>query len=189
MGWRVTPGRGAIEWNGKENHRWKVIAVPDGDTVLIGGGPHRQAKEWLRMLCIDCPEHGQRGSSEARDCLRALILGKYCTIEPEKKWKYQRDRYGRTLCYILQDDLLINAEMVRQGWSTYYTRHGRGRFAQTFSECEVWAESERIGVWQYYNSGDRWAWGRGRSKRHYRGAEEIREASRQIKENGGLKDG
>jgi len=183
------PGRGCKVWNGSENHRWKVIAVPDGDTLMIAGGPHGQCKEWLRLLCIDTPEHGQVGFEGSREAMKALVFGKYCRVEPEKLWKYRRDRYGRTLAYVFEGDLLVNAEMVRQGWSTYFTRFGRGRFAETMGECQVMAESERRGVWANYNQGEKWQWGRGRAKPHFKTSEAMQRYAETQTRKERLKDG
>jgi len=47
-----------------------------------------------------------------------------------------RDRYGRLLAYVLSDDLNTSVEMVRLGYSLFYTEYGEGRYAEAFRVAE-----------------------------------------------------
>lgn len=189
MSWRVMPSRGTIVDNSARNKRYKVIAVPDGDTILIAGGPHRQSREWLRLLNVDAPEHGQIGFHLAKAFLKDLVFEKWITIEPEKLWKWRRGKYGRTLVYVYQEGVLVNSEIVREGWSDYWTRYGRGRLQSIFQRCLCEATEEKKGVWQFYKQDDCWRFGRGRAKQHFRSAQELIERVRRHEEKEDLKDG
>lgn len=152
---------------------YKVIYVVDGDCFCVGGGPHGQAREYIRLLCVDTPEKGQRAWKESKECLLNLVGDKHVRLEPEHRWRFVRDRFGRCLAYVFIEKLLVNAELVRLGWSDFVTKFGRGRFASTIDACKAEAELFRRGVWQFYQRGDSWAWGRGRRKPHFRNSDEL----------------
>jgi len=171
--WRVVSRAAPAIVTMPERRRFKVIACPDGDTLLLLGGPHRRPREWVRMLCMDTPEKTQKGFRESRAALRDLVLNKWITLEPERKWKYCSDKYGRTLGYVLLENLLVNAEIVRLGWSDYVTKFGRGRYSHVFQRCVTDACDSRRGIWSKYKQGDSWAWGRGRKRPHFRTSDEM----------------
>ena len=189
MSWRVSPSRSVVVDESAGNRMWKVIGVPDGDTFLVAGGPHRKHKEWCRMLCIDTPEKGQTGFEGARDRLRELIYNQYVSLEPERKWKWCRDKYGRTLVYVIKEGVLINGVMVNEGWSDYLTAFGRGRYQAVFQRCVASAVEARRGVWAEYRSNENWRWGRGRARPHFRNAKELANCRAQRFKKGGLEDG
>lgn len=101
----------------------------DGDTIELEGG------ERVRLLCIDTPERGQPGYTEATEFLRGLVEGKRVRLEADPEHA-DRDRFGRLLRYVWLftgweaegfssgDDVLVNVEMVRRGHSAYETRWG-----------------------------------------------------------------
>lgn len=168
---------------------YRVIFVCDGDCFCVAGGPHRMAREFIRLLCVDTPERGQKGWAESKAALRDLVEGKLVRLEPEHKWRYVRDRFGRCLAYVFIGDLLVNAELVRAGWSDYVTKFGRGRYAKTFDACKGDAELNRRGVWRMYDKGDSWSWGRGRKKPHFRSDSEYSDFKRRDERRKGEKNG
>jgi hypothetical protein len=53
----------------------------------------------------------------------------------------ERGSYGRLLTYRYVDVVNLNVELVRQGWSGFWTKYGTGRSAEEFMAAE--AESGR----------------------------------------------
>ena len=128
--------------------RWFVLRVIDGDTLVArfeGGDVER--KETIRMLNVNTPERSQPGFVEATEALKELVRGGLIELEFEKPRVEKRDGFGRLLAYVIVDGINVNIEMVRQGWSKFYTKYGRGRLAAEFEATEFEARENRKGLW------------------------------------------
>ena len=88
----------------------KVIGVIDGDTIVLEG------KVRLRLRHIDAPELEFCGGTEAKDLLEKLV-GNKIIIFKEKIL----DQKGRAMALIYVDNLLINEEMLKSGWTRYHS--------------------------------------------------------------------
>ena len=119
---------------------WKFERCVDGDTIEITicyNGP----KEKVRLLNINAPEKGQSGYYQATAALNSLLQYRSIELEFEEHGEPTRDRYGRVLAFVFVDETLVNYEMVKNGWSEFYTDYGRGRYALPieFAEADAWA--------------------------------------------------
>lgn len=123
-----------------------VTRVFDGDTAEV---------EWdappmpwrLRLLCIDTVERGQPGYKESGAALAAMIGGEPVRLEFDPTMD-TRDHFGRLLVYVWSEDgRCLNVEMVRAGWSKFYTKYGEGMHAAAFREAEAEARAAQRGVW------------------------------------------
>lgn len=124
---------------------YPVMFVADGDTVRV---VREGAKEWVRLLRIDTPERDERGYREARDALAAMVEGRSVNLVFENPGFPERDAYGRLLAYVFLGERNVNVEMVRQGWSRFWTRYGEGRFSPDFRWAEKEARREGKGLWK-----------------------------------------
>jgi len=129
---------------------YAVQRVVDGDTIRVRtpAGPQK-----VRFLCIDTPEvSGPREHALGHDATRALrdLLGSSdVTLEPDAGHD-DTDRYGRLLRHVfLPDGTHLNVEMVRLGWSAYYTKYGPCDGAVAFDEAETQAEAASRGIWAH----------------------------------------
>jgi endonuclease YncB( thermonuclease family) len=127
-----------------EREPGRVIRVVDGDTLHV---EFRGRDETVRLLRINTPERNQPGFQESMDALAALVEDARIELEFEKPNRLERDRYGRLLAYVFRDDRHINVEMVRLGWSSFWTDYGEGRYADAFREAEQEARAARRGLW------------------------------------------
>jgi micrococcal nuclease len=96
-----------------------VTNVVDGDTFDIYAG------ERVRILCVDTPETGEEGYTEATEFLESLILNKEVRLEKDVS---ETDQYGRLLRYVYVnktegEEIFVNKEIVRQGHGGVY-RYG-----------------------------------------------------------------
>jgi micrococcal nuclease len=125
----------------------EVLRVVDGDTlhVRVPGSPTPDEK--IRMLRINTPEHDQPGFERATAALLALIDGKQVELEWEKPDAAERDEYGRLLAYVWVGETLTNLELVRQGWTRFFTKYGGGRYADRFRAAEDEARAAKRGLW------------------------------------------
>ncbi len=100
---------------------------------------------------MDSPElaRGDRSAMhfgpEASEFARRLLEGRdvHLTLVRDRT----RGKYGRLLAYVFVDEVNVNLELVRLGWTPFYTKYGRGRFAAQFEAAEVAARAAGLGIW------------------------------------------
>jgi micrococcal nuclease len=131
--------------NTEGGERAAVLFVADGDTVKVR---LRQKGEWVRLLRIDTPERDEEGYGESREALQSLVGERTVELVYEKPGRPERDRHERLLAYLYFEGRNVNVEMVRLGWSPFWTRYGAGRFAPSFREAEREARTRGRGLWR-----------------------------------------
>ena len=122
----------------------ETLRVVDGDTIDVDCG---QFRDRVRLLRIDTPERGQAGYRQASEALADLLDGEDIYLGFENSERPERGVYGRLLAYVYADDRNVNVEMVRQGWSPFWTKYGAGRLSSAFSEAELEARAHGEGLW------------------------------------------
>lgn len=117
----------------------KVIAVLDGDTVLVLRGSRNRQPEKVRLAEIDAPEKEQPFGMASRQSLSELVLKKQVRVSSQAT-----DDYGRLVAHLAADGRNINEEQVRRGMAWEYSRsRGDRRYAELQSE----ARQARRGLW------------------------------------------
>ena len=136
-------------------HAWiaKVVSVTDGDTIKVYNVDKGQVK--IRMYGIDTPEKAQPYGKAAGKHLAFLIAG--ATVEIETVTK---DRYGRTVGIVTDNEANINQEMVRSGYAWVYQRYCDKPFCDFWLALEKEAKAGKIGLWQEPNPVPPWEWRR-----------------------------
>ncbi len=120
----------------------KVLEVIDGDTIVV---EWRGRTEHVRLLRVNAPERGQPGFREAKALLELLTRGVLAALEFERP--DERDAYGRLLCYVFAEGSHVNLEVVRAGWSPFWTKYGDGRYALALQLAEMDASANLAGLW------------------------------------------
>jgi micrococcal nuclease len=126
-----------------EHLKVSLVRVVDGDTIEVR---YRGRIEPVRLLRINTPERGEPGYQEATRALKSIVDRGYLILVFEDE-REARDRHGRLLAYVMSLGMNINVEMVRKGWSRFWTKYGRGRFAAAFESAELEAQKKRVGLW------------------------------------------
>lgn len=121
-----------------------LVRILDGDTIVVHW---RGREEHVRLLRINTPERGQPGYRESSDYLREFLTGQVISLEFEEPHTPARDRYGRLLAYVFAGSRNANLEIVRAGWSPFWTRYGRGKYAEAFEQAESEAKDDERGLW------------------------------------------
>lgn len=95
----------------------KVIAVLDGDTVLIlrDNMPIK-----VRLAEIDAPERVQAFGEESKQSLAELVLNKQVRVDSRAI-----DDYGRLVALITIDGLNVSYEQVQRGMAWVYSRFNK----------------------------------------------------------------
>jgi len=146
---------------------FRITHVIDGDTIVLNNG------ERVRLIGVDAPEiahdgiPGERYGKEAKEFLQCIAEGHECTLEYEPN--DIRDQYGRLLAYVFRlnpsnlpsclpsgkvkkggqggiGNLLLNAEMIRNGYAYTYTRFPFRRQTE-FLRLEQEAREKHSGIW------------------------------------------
>jgi micrococcal nuclease len=126
----------------------RVIRVIFGDTIEVDLARHRREK--VRYIGINTPEttHPRKGfepfGSEARDANRRLVEGQTVQLEFDVQ---ERDRFGRLLAYVYVGDVMVNAELVRQGYAQAATSPPNVKFQELFRQLQREARQAGRGLW------------------------------------------
>ncbi len=130
-----------------DSGRWFVYRVIDGDTIVVlQESPER--KETVRLLNINTPERNTPGFEEAREALKYLVRGGYVKLAFNKTGVEKRDGFGRLLAYIIVKETNANIEIVRLGWSRFFTKYGKGLLREQFEQAEKEARENHRGLWK-----------------------------------------
>ena len=119
----------------------RVTQVIDGDTIIVEGGYQ------VRYIGIDAPEiHPdlEAFGVEAREANLRLVEGKEIRLEQDMS---EKDKYGRLLRYVWIDDMLVNAEMVRQGLARAKAYPPDTKYQNRLEEMEAEAREAGRGMW------------------------------------------
>ncbi|MBI5797990.1 thermonuclease family protein [Candidatus Woesearchaeota archaeon] len=115
-----------------------VTKVLDGDTLDVNMGR-------IRLAGINTPELGTCFSSEARDALANLTLGKEIYLERDQK---DKEKYGRFLRYVYVNNLSVNDYLVHYGYAVVFDYYNSttNRY-QELKDLEAEAKAAHLGVW------------------------------------------
>ncbi|HXU94153.1 MAG TPA: thermonuclease family protein, partial [Gallionella sp.] len=125
----------------------KVIAVLDGDTVLI---KRTNGLKKIRLAGIDAPEKAQTFGETSRRSLADMVLGQQVKITSEAI-----DQYGRMVAHLNMGGLDVNAEQLRRGMAWEYSRFHNDRAMLALQEE---AKREPRGLWALSDPMPPWEW-------------------------------
>ena len=139
----------------------KIIAVLDGDTVLI-----RRAGSLvkIRLAEIDAPEVGHAGMSgqppnsqkaqafgeTSKRSLSDMVLGKQVKVVSQTV-----DQYGRMVAHLGVNGLDVNAEQIRRGMAWEYSNFHSN---QALIALQEEARKAPRGLWAQANPTPPWEW-------------------------------
>lgn len=128
---------------------YSVLKVDDGDTITID---MNGATEKVRFIGVDTPETKdprkavQCFGREAAKFTNEQIRNQRVRLEADEL-NTNRDRYNRLLRYIyLPNGLLLNAEIIKQGYGFAYTSFPFTKKDQ-FKQFESDARASNRGLW------------------------------------------
>ncbi|WP_017652624.1 thermonuclease family protein [Fortiea contorta] len=127
----------------------KVARVVSGQSLeVLGMAEQPNLISQVRLIGLDAPDMRQRPwGDEAKRRLEALIGGaeQIVTLEFDLEAK---DKIGRTLAYVLKDQLLLNEELVKQGYVLFVARSPNHKYDQRLERAQQWARIMGLGIWQ-----------------------------------------
>jgi endonuclease YncB( thermonuclease family) len=125
-----------------------VLGIIDGDTIEVQIG---DAVYTVRYMGIDSPEvqHPESSmQSMARDAAaanEALVGGKVVELEKDVS---EVDWHFRLLRYVWIGDVMVNAELVRQGYAQAVAYPPDVKYADLFTELQREAIEAGRGLWE-----------------------------------------
>jgi endonuclease YncB( thermonuclease family) len=131
-----------------ETFNAKVLAVLDGDTVLIIRAGHKPEK--VRLLNIDAPEKAQPFGMQSKRSLAEMVLRRQVKIAVTA-----RDKYGRLLGQISLDGQSVNEEQVRRGMAWEYSGYSNN---SEYLVLQSEAQRAHRGLWQQRAPQAPWSW-------------------------------
>jgi micrococcal nuclease len=125
----------------------KVIAVLDGDTVLV-----RRASGLvkIRLAEIDAPEKAQTFGETSRQSLSGMVLGKQVKVVSQAA-----DQYGRLVAHLSVDGLEVNSEQIRRGMAWEYSNFHSNKILIALQKE---AQQAPRGLWAQNNPTPPWEW-------------------------------
>jgi endonuclease YncB( thermonuclease family) len=125
-----------------------VVKVTDGDTITVLV-KKRQVR--VRLESIDAPESKQAFGKRSQQSLAQLCAAKTAIVVSTGK-----DRYGRTLGWVLCDGIEANTEQVRRGMAWVYVQYA-ARNSPLYG-LEAGARRQRVGLWADTHPIAPWDW-------------------------------
>lgn len=125
----------------------KVIAVLDGDTVLVH---HAGNMLKVRLVDIDAPEKDQPFGAASQRSLANMVLGKQVKFVSQAM-----DAYGRMIASLSVQGVAINAEQIRLGMAWEYSHyHSNHDLIALEAEARavprgLWAQSAPTPPWEW----------------------------------------
>lgn len=102
-----------------ENFSGKVIAVMDGDTLLVIRGGHPVK---ARLAEVDAPEKAQPYGAASQKSLAEMVMGKQIEVVSRAV-----DDYGRLIATVHIGNVNVNHEQMRRGMAWEYSRYHSNR--------------------------------------------------------------
>jgi len=139
----------------------KVIAVLDGDTVLV---KRASGLMKIRMAEIDAPEVDHAGTGvqppnsqkaqafgeTSKRSLSDMVLGKQVQVASQTV-----DQYGRMVAHLSVNGLDVNAEQIRRGMAWEYSNFHSN---QALIALQEEARKAQRGLWAQGNPTPPWEW-------------------------------
>jgi endonuclease YncB( thermonuclease family) len=118
--------------------------------VLAGALLHLSTGEAVRLIGVDPPEPrpakkpGQAFGPEAAAFAVQLVEGKKVRLECDVP---RQDQSKRLLAYVYVGDLMLNAELVRQGYAQVATVPPNVKYQELFLQLQREAQEAKRGLW------------------------------------------
>ena len=124
----------------------KITGVSSGNTLnVIGIDSQTNLNSQVRLIGVDAPARRQRpwGEQSSRR-LWELVGNKLVKLEFDVA---QTDKFGRTLAYVWQDDILLNEQLVKEGHALFVPRSPNHKHDLRLERAQQFARLMGKGIW------------------------------------------
>lgn len=124
----------------------KVVRVVSGQTLeVLGMGEQPNLISQVRLIGLEAPDLRQRPwGLDAKENLEALIARAPVSLEFDIQAK---DKIGRTLAYVWKDKILLNEQMIKDGYALYAPRFPNHKHDLRLERSQQWSRLMGLGIW------------------------------------------
>jgi micrococcal nuclease len=128
----------------------KVERVVSGQTIeIVGFANQTPILQQVRLIGIQAPDLKQQPwGLAARQKLEELIGGKSVLLETDSP---DRDQFDRQLAYLWQGEILLNEQLVKEGYALVVARSPNTKYQQRLANAQEWARIMGRGIWNPEN--------------------------------------
>ncbi|MBD2574348.1 MULTISPECIES: thermonuclease family protein [Arthrospira] len=124
----------------------RVERVVSGQTIeIVSPTENIPRLQRVRLIGINAPDLRQDPwGMEAKRRLQQLCQGQQVLLELDQM---ESDRYDRLLAYIWRDEILVNEELVKQGYALAEAGIYNNKYSQRLDNAQRWARIMGLGIW------------------------------------------
>ena len=126
----------------------KIARVVSGQSLeVLGMEAQPNLISQVRLIGLDAPDIRQLPWGEdAKQLVEGLIGGANQAVNLEFDLE-AKDKFNRTLAYVWKDKLLLNEEVVKQGYALFVARSPNHKYDQRLERAQQWARIMGKGIW------------------------------------------
>ncbi len=126
----------------------KVARVVSGQSLeVLGMESQPNLISPVRLIGLDAPDIRQiPWGEDAKQFVESLIGGANQAVNLEFDLE-AKDKFNRTLAYVWKDKLLLNEEVVKQGYALFVARSPNHKYNQRLEHAQQWARIMGKGIW------------------------------------------
>ena len=126
----------------------KVARVVSGQSLeVLGMESQPNLISPVRLIGLDAPDIRQiPWGEDAKQFVESLIGGANQGVNLEFDLE-AKDKFNRTLAYVWKDKLLLNEEVVKQGYALFVARSPNHKYDQRLEHAQQWARIMGKGIW------------------------------------------
>ena len=127
----------------------KLSKCIDGDTITV---IINKEERKVRFLAVDAPEidTNEAYSNEAKEfTCNILTNAKKIYLEYDKN-SDKEDKYERILAWVWADDILVQKELIKDGYAKIAYLYGDYKYTSELSKFESIAKENKTNIWGDY---------------------------------------
>jgi micrococcal nuclease len=126
----------------------KIARVVSGQSLeVLGMEAQPNLISQVRLIGLDAPDIRQLPwGDDAKQLVETLIGGANQAVNLEFDLE-AKDKFNRTLAYVWKDKLLLNEEVVKQGYALFVARSPNHKYDQRLERAQQWARIMGKGIW------------------------------------------
>ena len=124
----------------------KLNKCIDGDTISV---TINKEEKKVRLLAVDSPEIDKNDAyaHEAKDfTCNILSNSKQIYLEYDKN-SDRTDKYDRLLAWVWADDILLQKELIKEGYASLSYLYGDYKYTSELSLYESEAKNKKLNIW------------------------------------------
>ena len=137
-----------LEAQGRQPLTGRVVRVMDGDTIAVRVDKRVFTVRYIGTNTRDARMPGDSvdaGPTEAAEFNRALVLGQTVRLEMDVQ---EKDAQGRLLAYVYVGDLMVNAELVANGYAEVAIKPPNVMHEEMLQQLQRQARLLKVGRWR-----------------------------------------